>query len=325
MKITIFSLVCLLIASNTTNAQQLSRKVGDAYVKDGIPCTIIDIDESGKKGLIMTMVPKDDVWKKAVKSGDTKWFFVSKKLKGKEKKLCYEYIKEFYSQYKCDTFRIWTSGFSHADRITTSHSGKENMKNVIDFCKDKDISMEKCFPTFAWAQSLGEGWYIPGIDELELYAKFLGYEGIGKQYALGLSDMIQKMKELREQANEMQAQIQTPAEVQVNQVIAAGQMSQEEVEALKKMSLLQQMKFAKQSAEENASVIGYNPFDFIPQASITNVISSTYGTTKPNNKADKGCNYLSCDKIEQKATMKNWIDLACGGGNVCAVCEVEFE
>ncbi len=104
MRITILSLLFVFVVSNAT-AQKY--RVGSAYVKDGIPCTIIDMDADGKKGLIMTMVPKiDKEMEKAIKSGETKWFYIPKKEKGAVAKLRAEYVKEFYSQYKCDKFEV---------------------------------------------------------------------------------------------------------------------------------------------------------------------------------------------------------------------------
>ncbi len=192
MKMTIFSLICLSVFSITATAQQ----VGEAYVKDGIPCVIIDVDEDGKRGLVMSLVPTNKAFKAAKKAGDTKWFYNPPKIKGAAKKLQAEYICELFNQTKCDTVEV-RPGFSGAiswkayTRMSTSLSGKENMKNVIDFCNEKDISMESYFPLFAWALSLGDGWYIPGVEEAKIYiTKYMGLE-IGKSYsAIEISKII---------------------------------------------------------------------------------------------------------------------------------------
>ena len=178
-----FLLMCAFLGSLPTTAQ--TRKVGDPIVKDGVPCVIIQVyDEAGNHGLAMSLTPTRKALKAAKKTGDMKWFYSPKKLKGSDKELQQEYLTEYYNYMKCDSLKIQTSGVSTTTQPSTSHSGKENMKNVIDYCNEKGIEMEMYFPEYAWAQSLGEGWFIPGVDELELYIKLWGYEEFGKKMPL---------------------------------------------------------------------------------------------------------------------------------------------
>ena len=173
-----FLLMCAFLGSLPTTAQ--TRKVGDPIVKDGVPCVIIQVyDEAGNHGLAMSLTPTRKALKAAKKTGDMKWFYSPKKLKGSAKNLHWKYLTEYYNRTKCDSLKIQTSKTSTSIRPSTSHSGKENMKNIIDYCSEKGIEMEMYFPEYAWAQSLGEGWFIPGVNELESLVKLRGFEGIG--------------------------------------------------------------------------------------------------------------------------------------------------
>lgn len=188
-------LLCVFIAPVVSIAQ----KVGEAYVKDGIPCIIIYVDETSRSGLVMTTIPKPKALKAAKSVGNSdnnKWFYLYPESKKGERKLTSEYLKELYTYTKCDTYEVRTSRFTSADKLLTSLSGKENMKNVIDYCNEKNISMETFFPWFAWAQSLGPDWYIPGVEELNLYVRMFGFEAIGKDYKQGIFEVGKKDKEL---------------------------------------------------------------------------------------------------------------------------------
>ena len=58
-------------------------------------------------------------------------------------------------------------------------NGVENCKNIADYCESNGIPMEAYFPELTWAASLGEGWFIPGTDELEIYANVIA-KGLGR-------------------------------------------------------------------------------------------------------------------------------------------------
>ncbi|MBR1787154.1 MAG: hypothetical protein IJ756_08380 [Paludibacteraceae bacterium] len=67
-------------------------------------------------------------------------------------------------------------------------NGQDNCKNIADYCEANGLSMEAYFPEAAWAASLGEGWFIPGTDELELYAGVIA-KGVGKEKDKKLSGL----------------------------------------------------------------------------------------------------------------------------------------
>lgn len=46
-----------------------------------------------------------------------------------------------------------------------AHSGKKNMEAVERYIAEHNLSWDH-FPAFKWCRELGEGWYLPSIDEL---------------------------------------------------------------------------------------------------------------------------------------------------------------
>ena len=55
----------------------------------------------------------------------------------------------------------------------TTEFGKENAKVIRNYCEENDVDMKTFFPDQYWAESLGDGWFIPGVAEIELYTQFL--------------------------------------------------------------------------------------------------------------------------------------------------------
>lgn len=183
---------CLAFCA-TASAQY---KVGEAFVKDGVPCIIIDVDASGQHGLAMSLQPTYKAMKDAKKTGEYGWMYQHKKLKGKVMKQRIGYLVEFFQRYQCDTLRVRTSGMSTAEKTITSRNGRENMDNLIAFCDEKGISLESYFPEYHWALSLGKDWFIPGVAELELWVKTVGFETFGFKNAKGLGMYTKDLKEL---------------------------------------------------------------------------------------------------------------------------------
>lgn len=192
MKKVFILLVCNSLFSLSVFAQ--THRIGEAFIKDGVPCVIIHVDESGEHGLAMSLTPTPKALQTAKKTGEYKWFYNPRKIKGKERKLILECRTEYYNRFKCDTLRVRTSNISTANRTVTSLSGKENMKNVIDYCNDKGISMEMYFGEYYWAQNLGDGWFIPGAEELEMFIKIYGYEALGSKNSQGIIKLGKNIK-----------------------------------------------------------------------------------------------------------------------------------
>jgi len=49
--------------------------------------------------------------------------------------------------------------------------GRANTEEVFRFVQEKTLNINN-FPVFAWCQSLGNGWYIPSVSELEAFVNF---------------------------------------------------------------------------------------------------------------------------------------------------------
>ena len=64
-------------------------------------------------------------------------------------------------------------------------NGEENCQNITNYCHENGISIETYFPEISWATSLGEGWFIPGTEELEIYSKVIA-NGVGKSNYTGM-------------------------------------------------------------------------------------------------------------------------------------------
>ena len=50
--------------------------------------------------------------------------------------------------------------------------GQSNQENIKAYCLEKGYDFALNFPWEYWAENLGEGWFSPGENELELFAKF---------------------------------------------------------------------------------------------------------------------------------------------------------
>ena len=59
--------------------------------------------------------------------------------------------------------------------LLTSNSefGEINMKAVLAFCENNNYDMEAYFPSYFWATTLGDKWFIPGAHEADLISKIL--------------------------------------------------------------------------------------------------------------------------------------------------------
>ena len=70
----------------------------------------------------------------------------------------------------------WVSNKRDASNInaTSETDGKTNTKAVYDYANKNGISLA-LFPAFEWCHSLGNGWYIPSVKQMEEFVNyFLG-------------------------------------------------------------------------------------------------------------------------------------------------------
>jgi len=69
----------------------------------------------------------------------------------------------------CGVSKPW--GKASSVQTTDETNGKANTEQVFRFMKDKKLKAGDA-PAFEWCQSLGDGWYIPAVSELETFLNF---------------------------------------------------------------------------------------------------------------------------------------------------------
>lgn len=131
---------------------------------------VVYVDESGEHGLLMSPTALRDgslILKYAAKNAgmSVEDFIAAMPMpimaRGEKDSKISKVMKEMMSQNLNGT------------------NGVENCKNIADYCESNGLPMEAYFPEMSWAASLGEGWFIPGTDELEIYANVIA-QGVGK-------------------------------------------------------------------------------------------------------------------------------------------------
>lgn len=62
--------------------------------------------------------------------------------------------------------------------MASSTDGKANTEELISYVSSKGLDLAE-FPVFNWCKSLGEGWYIPSIEQLKMFVNYwLGNEDL---------------------------------------------------------------------------------------------------------------------------------------------------
>ena len=184
MKKFISIIVLLLTVSIGALAQ---KKLGDYIEIDGVPAFVFSLDGTGEHGLAMT-IPKNNHAFGLGKYSKRMTKVIDKM--SEEGKLSSEqvtHLKDYFNSsgtaiiFKKDK-ELKPLYTELVERLT--NDGKANAEQVSLFCDEKGISMKDYFPTFFAAKELGEGWFLPGDNELEQLAVFyLG--GLGKSNGLG--------------------------------------------------------------------------------------------------------------------------------------------
>ncbi|MEE1173886.1 MAG: hypothetical protein U0K53_00225 [Paludibacteraceae bacterium] len=178
-----------------------SIELGEYMVVDGIPSIVIYVDQTGQHGMVMSAVAFSE--KPYKYASDRKW--ISKCLSSKnwndwkkvnpENSIDRESFEGIYLEMPAFDYKKFHKIAEKTDynglRGLTSEYGKENAVIIAKYCEENDIDMEEYCPDQVWASQLGDGWYIPGNAELELYAQFLGQE-IGKGYKKNVFEMDEK-------------------------------------------------------------------------------------------------------------------------------------
>lgn len=150
----------------STFAQQL----GDYMEIGGVQAFVFYLDETGQHGLAMSMPALSP-----------------KQLKGIDKYMKKELMTETQAEFfrngnktldldaykKAGMLKKKAKETLFGDLIPLlSGDGKNNALAIASYCQEKGLSMKDNFPWEYWASQLGDGWYIPGDNELEKFAVF---------------------------------------------------------------------------------------------------------------------------------------------------------
>ena len=175
MKRLLLMFVLKLFISTGAIAQ---KKLGDYIEIGGVPAFVFSLDGTGEHGLAMS-IPAFDA-----KSGKKVDKLVKKGLMNNEQATIFKNnpLGQFNGegtggQKSKDVF------VDLMDRL--SDKGKTNQEQIIAYCNENNISLKDVFPLQYWAKNLGEGWFIPGDQELTTFADFY-FGGLGKKHSLGI-------------------------------------------------------------------------------------------------------------------------------------------
>lgn len=175
MKRQLLMFVLMLFISTGAIAQ---KKLGDYIEIGGVPAFVFSLDGTGEHGLAMS-IPAFDA-----KSGKKVDKLVKKGLMNNEQATIFKNnpLGQFNGQ--------GTSGKKSKDVFVDlmdrlSDKGKTNQEQIIAYCNENNISLKDVFPLQYWAKNLGEGWFIPGDQELTTFADFY-FGGLGKKHSLGI-------------------------------------------------------------------------------------------------------------------------------------------
>lgn len=168
---------CVLIFALCCGMTELWAQyaVGDVYEKDEVKAVVFYVDESGEHGLAITLardLTKGEI-KKAQLEAKAKMKAMTKeeKLQMKaQKKSAVADLKQLNERAK---------GYYLDLESRTTVEGKKNAQIIKQYCAEKGIDMKTFFPNHCWAESLGEGWFIPGEKEAALYADYISF-GVGE-------------------------------------------------------------------------------------------------------------------------------------------------
>ena len=189
-------------------------EVGDWFIEEatGMPVVVVYVDQSGEHGLIMA--PSGGyIEAKGIQKSIKSLQQYKKKSDAKEQKRSRAYAMKreidvtrmdeciAQSNELFDAVIAWLPNMplmsgskikeleekkmlrNIASKMTGN--GQHDQQVIIDYCEENGINMAYYFYAIDWCRQLGEGWFIPGNEELELvvssFAPGIGkYEGLDK-------------------------------------------------------------------------------------------------------------------------------------------------
>lgn len=120
-----------------------SYGIGDYYERDGVRGLVCAVTDGGRHGLLLSL------------DGITTHWYVAPKTK-EEGSLTKEEKKAKAEEEK----QLKAVEVGASDKS----DGANNMEAVARYVAGSELDWEE-FPAFAWCRELGEGWYLPSIDE----------------------------------------------------------------------------------------------------------------------------------------------------------------
>ena len=176
-------------------------EIGDWFIdqQTGVPSVVVFVDQSGEHGLVTSPIGciSNSERKRYIKFTQQLW----EKKYAKELKIW----KSRFEKIEVDTLNMdrylsqarelyhalmgYTptmpiistpkERFDYRERLRIIEGlaprmtgyGLHDQQLIVDYCKKNNINIASFSPTINWALELGEGWFIPGNYELELYAK----------------------------------------------------------------------------------------------------------------------------------------------------------
>lgn len=176
----------LMLLMLTVCIMASAKKLGDFIEIDGVPAFIFQLDQTGEHGLAMSLPAYNG---KDVKDADKlvkKGLLTTEQAEVMKKNSILKFTNKYSNEEK--------AYFADLVNILTD-DGKTNQDKIVAYCNEKGISLADHFPFQHWAASFGDGWFIPGDNELIAFADFfLG--GIGRANGLGALAFQKRTKEV---------------------------------------------------------------------------------------------------------------------------------
>ena len=138
---------------------------GDYYQEDDLDCMVIHVNEEDGVGLIMTL-PEELPCNPFETTLTIDTSSVKKMIKSANK-IAQEQWKKMLSLLNERSSCV--AGFYNRLGL----EGKKNHEVIRNYCKENGIDYSRLFPEYALVDSLGEGWFIPGKNELDFLADLI--------------------------------------------------------------------------------------------------------------------------------------------------------
>ena len=162
-------------------------EVGDFYADDptGVPAIVVYVDESGEHGLLMApRAYTNDGYQtfcKTLNKNRAKFEKRAKKISTIDtREAQFNRVWDWLQtapRYERQKVNYKSAVFSDVARLNTDR-GLDNQKAIVKYCQDNNVDLGSYFFETNWALQLGDGWFIPGNHELELFSLHFG-NGLG--------------------------------------------------------------------------------------------------------------------------------------------------